>query len=446
MSGEGNHATIAYATDATRRPGQKAPADGGARAMSGHGRPRKRSLQDLARFGGPPLFSAPLHVGRPHVGRRERFDERISRIWESRWLTNDGPLILELEGQLAAFLGVPHCVAVANATVGLQLLLEATGVTGEVIVPSFTFVATAHAVAWQGLTPVFADIDPLTHNIDPVDVARRITPATSAILGVHVWGRPAPVDELTRVARQHQLRLFFDAAHAFGCSAGGRRIGGFGDAEVFSFHATKVFNTFEGGAITTTDAGLAARLRSLRNFGFSDFDRTDLLGTNAKMSEAAAAMGLTSLESFPDFVAENRRHYDAWAQRLEPVPGVSLVPFDPADDSNFHYCVALLGQEFGVSRDLLWNVLLAEGVLARRYFWPGCHRMAPYASRPTSLPHTEELSERVLCLPSGGDLPDDSIETVCELIAFVQANAALLAAGPGGRATTREEIGPGGSL
>ncbi|MFN7915881.1 MAG: DegT/DnrJ/EryC1/StrS family aminotransferase [Vicinamibacterales bacterium] len=387
-------------------------------------RPRvKGSLEDLAHFGGPPLFTSPLHVGRPHVGTHAHFQARMDRAWASRWLTNDGPLVQELESRLAGFLGVPHCVAMCNATAALQLLLRASGVTGEVIVPSFTFVATAHAVAWQGLVPVFADIDPNTHNLDPADVARRITSQTSAIIGVHVWGRPAPVEALGALARTHGLRLFFDAAHAFGCSIGGRRIGGFGDAEVFSFHATKVFNTFEGGAVTTADPHLAATLRSLRNFGFSDFDRTDMLGTNAKMSEASAAMGLTSLESFPAFVAENRRHYDAWARGLAGIPGISLIPFDPAHDNNYHYAVAVLSPEFALHRDTLWNLMLAEGILARRYFWPGCHRMAPYNAAPQTLPHTEQLSARVLCLPSGGDLPDESIDAVCALIAFAQAHA-----------------------
>src|SRR5690349_4944149 len=206
-----------------------------------------KGLSDLAIFGAPPVFEEPLHVGRPNIGDRERLLARINDMLDRRWLTNNGPFVQELEEKIAAFLGVKHCIAMCNATVGLEIAIRATGMTGEVIVPSFTFIATAHALQWQEITPVFCDIDPRTHNIDPQQVEKLITPRTTGIIGVHVWGRACDVAALEAIAARRRLTLLFDAAHAFGCSYRGRMIGGFGDAEVLSFHATKFFNSFEGG-------------------------------------------------------------------------------------------------------------------------------------------------------------------------------------------------------
>ena len=268
-----------------------------------------KSLSDLAIFGGEPAFLESLHVGRPNVGSRERLLARINDMLDRRWLSNNGPYVQEFEQRVADLVGVKHCIAMCNATVGLEIAIRAAGLTGEVIVPSFTFVATAHALQWQEITPVFCDIDPETHNLDPRRVEEMITPRTSGIIGVHVWGRPCDVDALAGIARRRNLRVLYDAAHAFGCSHRGRMIGGFGDAEVFSFHATKFFNTFEGGAVVTNDDDLAARMRLMKNFGFFGYDNVIYVGTNGKMTEVAAAMGLTGLESLADFVAVNHRNY-----------------------------------------------------------------------------------------------------------------------------------------
>ena len=199
----------------------------------------KVAIEDLAIFGGPPEFSTPLHVGRPNIGDRQRLFERIEAALDRRWLTNDGPILREFEARLAEFIGVEHCVAVSSGMTALQLAIRAAGLTGEVIVPSFTFIGTPHALLWEGLTPVFCDVDPKTHNIDPARVAELITPRTSAILGVHLWGRPCDIKALQAIAEARGLQLLFDAAHAFGCSYKGAMLGGFGAAETFSFHATK---------------------------------------------------------------------------------------------------------------------------------------------------------------------------------------------------------------
>jgi dTDP-4-amino-4,6-dideoxygalactose transaminase len=242
----------------------------------------KERIDDLAAFGGPPEFAQKLHVGRPNVGDRDAFMRRVERILDARWFTNYGDCVQELEERLARYLGVRHCVTVCNATVGLEIVARALGFEGEVIVPSLTFVATAHALQWQQIRPVFCDIDPRTHCIDPDQVERLVTPRTTGIVGVHLWGRSCDVDGLQAVADRHGLGLMFDAAHAFGCTYKGRMIGGFGRAEVFSFHATKFFNTFEGGAITTDDDDLAARLRLMTNFGFAATTTSSTSGPTAR--------------------------------------------------------------------------------------------------------------------------------------------------------------------
>ena len=231
-----------------------------------------RGKADLAIHGATPAFAEPLHVGRPNIVDRDAFLARVAQVLDNQWLTNNGPLVQEFEARIAAHLGVKHCVAMCNGTIALEIAIRALGLTGEVIVPSWTFVATAHALYWQGITPVFADIDPDTHNLDPDAVRRMITPRTSGIIGVHLWGRAAPVEALQAIADEHGLKLMFDAAHAFGSTHRGQSIGRFGACEVFSFHATKSFNTMEGGAVTTNDDALAETLRLMRNFGFKGYD------------------------------------------------------------------------------------------------------------------------------------------------------------------------------
>lgn len=383
----------------------------------------------LAVLGGSPAFAEPLHVGRPNIGNRERLLARINDLLDRRWLTNSGPLVQEFERKLAEITGVKHCIATCNATVGLEIVIRGAGLKGEVIVPSFTFVATAHALQWQEITPVFCDVDPKTHNIDPHHVERMITPRTSGIIGVHLWGRACEVEALEDIARKHGLTLLFDAAHAFACSHRGRTIGGFGLAEVFSFHATKFINTFEGGAVVTNDDDLAARVRLMTNFGFAGYDTVVYLGTNGKMAEVAAAMGLTSLESLDEFIAVNRRNYLKYRDLLTGIPGLELIHYDEKERSNFQYMILEIDREqAGLSRDELKEVLWAENILARRYFFPGCHRMEPYKSLfPHSgllLPETERLAERVLALPTGTGVSEDDASKICQCVRVAIAHAA----------------------
>ena len=384
----------------------------------------KTNLSDLAIFGGTPAFPEKTYVGRPNIGDQDRLLERIKTLLDSRWLTNSGPLVQEFEQRVADFLGVKHCIAMCNATIGLEIAIKAAGLSGEVIVPSFTFIATPHALQWQGIRPVFCDVDPLTHNLDPAQLEKLITPKTTGILAVHLWGRPCDIESLTEIARRHRLVLLFDAAHAFSCSHAGRLLGGCGDAEVFSFHATKFFNTFEGGAVTTNDGDLAEKIRLMRNFGFAGYDEVVYLGTNGKMSEISAAMGLTSLEGIDDFISANRRNYQLYRAELASVPGLRVIEYNQAERNNYQYIVLEIDQaETGIGRDELMNVLWAENVIARRYFHPGCHRMEPYRTLDPkaglTLPVTEELAARVLLLPNGTAVGENEILEICRVIRFV---------------------------
>jgi dTDP-4-amino-4,6-dideoxygalactose transaminase len=389
----------------------------------------KTRLEDLAIFGGRPAFREKLHVGRPNIGDRARLTERFNDILDRRWLTNAGPYVQEFERRLADFTGVRHCIAMCNATIALEIAIRALGLAGEVIIPSFTFIATAHALQWQEITPIFCDLDPETHNLDPRRVEELITPRTTGIIGVHLWGRPCDVESLATIARRQGLALLFDAAHAFACSHRGQMIGAFGQAEVFSFHATKFFNAFEGGAITTNNDDLAARMRLMKNFGFAGYDNVVYIGTNGKMSEVSAAMGLTSLESLDAFLATNRGNYDHYRQELRNVPGVSVIAYDGAEKNNYQYVVLEVNESMaGLNRDELLKILWAENVFARRYFYPGCHRMEPYRSlypeAGLRLSATEALAERVLQLPTGTAISEADIATICQLLRLVIANAA----------------------
>lgn len=378
---------------------------------------------DLAINGATPAFAEPLHVGRPNIGDRAVFLKLVEEMLDRRWLSNNGPLVLDFERRVAQYLGVKHCIAMCNGTIALEIAIRALGLTGEVIIPSYTFIATAHALHWQGITPVFADIDPVTHNLDPEAVRRMITPRTNGIIGVHLWGRGAPVQELQSIADEHGLKLMFDAAHAFGCSYQGKMIGNFGACEVLSFHATKFFNTLEGGAVVTNDDELAETMRLMRNFGFAGLDNVIHPGTNGKMTEVSAAMGITNLQALEDFIAANRKNYFEYREKLGAIRGVGLVAYDCDEANNFQYVVVELTESFAPVRDRIVDALHAQNILARKYFWPGCHRMKPYRDlNPHAglvLPETTKVADRIIVLPSGVTLPEGSITKITEIFRAV---------------------------
>jgi dTDP-4-amino-4,6-dideoxygalactose transaminase len=392
----------------------------------------KRDASELAIFGGNPQFEVPLHVGRPNIGDRTALHARMTEVFDRRWLTNAGPFVQELERRIAEQLRAKHCILMCNGTVALEIAIRAMGLHGEVIVPSFTFIATAHALQWQEITPVFCDVAPGTHSMDPVQVERLITPRTTGIIGVHVWGRPCAVEALEEIAARRGLGLLFDASHAFGCSSHGRPIGNFGRAEVFSFHATKFFNTGEGGAVVTNDDELAARVRLMKNFGFAGYDNVAYIGTNGKMSELSAAVGLTNLESLEAFVAIQRANYERYGLELAGLTGIVRVGYDETERCNYQYIVTEVdAQATGIARDRIVEILWAEGILARRYFAPGCHRMEPYRSlfphAGLLLPNTEALVQRVLVLPTGSTVGQDEIAAIGAILRLVVTQGSEIA-------------------
>ncbi|NOU00626.1 MAG: aminotransferase class I/II-fold pyridoxal phosphate-dependent enzyme [Gallionella sp.] len=382
--------------------------------------------QDLAIRGAPPAFEEPLHVGRPNIGDREAFIKHVDTIFDNRWLSNNGPMVQEFEQRVANYHGVKHCVAMCNGTVALEIAIRALGLAGEVIIPSYTFIATAHALSWQAITPVFADIDPVTHNLDPVAVRAMITPRTTGIIGVHLWGRGAPVDELQSIADEHGLKLMFDAAHAFGCSYRGRMIGNFGACEVLSFHATKFFNTFEGGAVVTNNDELAETMRLMRNFGFSGFDNVVHPGTNGKMIEVAAAMGLVNLDAIDNVVAANRLNHQTYQNALSGLPGISLLSFAADERNNYQYVVMQVDEDCPISRDEFIEALHAENIRARKYFWPGCHNMRPYRDwyphAGLLLPNTQRVANSVIVLPTGTTMTGEMVNVVASVIRVLIKN------------------------
>ena len=381
----------------------------------------KNKISDLAIADGPPAFTETLHVGRPNIGDKEQLLQDFHQILDNRWLTNNGPFVQEFEKKTASYLGVNHCIAMCNATIALEIVIRGLGLTGEVIVPSFTFIATAHSLQWQEITPVFCDIAPQTHTIDPKKIESLITPRTTGIIGVHTWGRPCEINNLIKIANRRNLKLIFDAAHAFGCSYEGQMIGNFGEAEVFSFHATKFINAFEGGMVATNNDELAAKLRLMKNFGFAGYDNVVHIGTNGKMNEICAAMGLASLACLDEFVHTNRQNYKQYKTELAGLPGVNLIHYDESEKNNFQYIVLEIDKTItGISRDQLMCVLHAENIFARRYFYPGCHRMEPYRSyfphAGLLLPETEKLAERIMVLPTGTSINFNDIKVICQII------------------------------
>ncbi|MEM7130475.1 MAG: DegT/DnrJ/EryC1/StrS family aminotransferase [Chloroflexota bacterium] len=382
-------------------------------------------------LGGKPICQEPMGIVQPNFPDLATIAEPLSAMLNAGQLTNHCRYVPTLEEELTMYLHVPHCVAVSNGTMGLILALAGLQLTGEVILPSFTYSATAHALAWAELEPVFADICPDTFNLDPQAVEAAITPNTSAILAVHVYGHPCDVEGLQRVAERYDLALIFDAAHAFGATYRGRPIGGFGHAEVFSFHATKLFPVGEGGCVTTTDPQLAEYVDLARKFGNPGGDDTLFPGLNAKMQEFNALLGLENLKAISQ-VIENRRAYAAQIQeRLSQLPGLCFQKVQP-DVTVTYQNLALLIDEglFGLSRDKLHKGLEVENVLTRKYFYPPLHQHTAYAKRVhssiESLPCTEKIANNVLCLPIYSIMEEETIDRLCEAIERLHQWSAMM--------------------
>ena len=366
-------------------------------------------------LGGVPTFSSRLGIVSPELPDLLAVEEPIREILETGNLTNHSKYVRAFERELSARLGVAHIAAVSNATLGLILALEGLKLDGEVILPSFTFSATAHALHWARLTPVFVDILPDTFTLAPDAVEAAITPRTAAILGVHIYGHPCEIDELSEIANKYGLPLIFDAAHAIGSCYRNLPIGRFGDAEVFSFHATKVFPVGEGGCVATSRPDLADYLILARKFGDPGDENTVFPGMNAKMQEFNAILGLEALKIVDNHIANRRRYACALVERLGDLPGVSFQTIHPYVFMNYQNFAILIDEDkFGLSRDRLFDALVAENIIARKYFFPPLHRHDAYlAYRKQSLPVTERVSSQVLCLPFYSSMTEEMLDGIC---------------------------------
>ena len=374
--------------------------------------------------GGKPLFAELLPIVHPEGLPGESFLEAVRQVLASRILTN-GSRVREFEDAAAAYLGVPHCVAVSSCTSGLLLTLRALELTGEVILPSFTFYATAHSVQWNGLKPVFADCEPDTFCISPDDVRRKLTPRTAAILAVHMYGHPADAEALQQIAGERGIPLIYDAAHAFGSAIGGRRVGNFGAAEVFSFSPTKLLVAAEGGLVTTHDAALARKLRAGRNYGDAGNYDPEMSGLNARMSELHAALARLGLDGIDDRIARRNEIRQRYERRLGDLPGLAFQQIRPGYFSTCKDFSLLVDEaEFGAPRDWLYDALTLENIQVRRYFWPPVHRQKLYRELwdGSPLPVTNRVSDRILSLPIYSALSDATVDKVCDAVARLHAH------------------------
>ncbi len=377
------------------------------------------SLQPPAIAGGHPVFPEGLALVRPSVPDADRLAEELRKIFASGILTN-GPTVAELESRAAEFLGVPHCVAVASCTAGLMLVLKASDLTGDVVLPSFTFAATAHAVVWNGLRPAFCDIDAATLTLCPRAAEKATGVRTSAILATHIYGTPCDVEALTALARTHGIRLFFDAAHAFGSCHAGRRVGGFGDAEMFSLTPTKVLVAGEGGIIATNDERLAQRCRIGRDYGNpGDYD-CHFVGLNARMSEIHAAIALASLEGLEQRVEQRNLLAVLYREWLAEIPGIRFPVVPAGDWSTYKDFTILVDPEpFGLDAATLARSLASEGIETRRYYSPPVHAMKAYrfAARGNGdLRVTERTASEVLTLPLWVGMSEGQVLGVVEAV------------------------------
>ncbi len=336
----------------------------------------------------------------------------LEKVWESGWLTNQGPMVLELENRLKELLGVRHLFFVNNGTIALQIAIKALDLSGEIITTPFSYVATTSSIAWEGCSPVFADISPDTLCIDPVSIEGKITPHTRAIMGVHVYGNPCDVDAIEQVAQRHNLKVIYDAAHAFGVNYHGRSILKWGDISTLSFHATKVFHTVEGGAIVTDSDLLAHKISYMRNFGHNGPEAFWGLGVNGKCSEMHAAMGLCLLPKVPHIIDRRKALTELYDSLLKDVEGLSRPPVRPGTEYNYAYYPVLLESEERLLD--VRSALNANEIFPRRYFYPSLTTL-PYVDS-TPMPIAMDASLRVLCLPLFPDLQESQVCSICDII------------------------------
>jgi len=362
-----------------------------------------------------------VYVTRPSLPGLEEVLPYLERIWTSRTVTNNGPLVIELERQLAEYLEVPYISLFNNGTIALVAALQALDVQGEVITTPYSFVASTHALWWHRAEPVFVDIDPFTNNLDPQKIQDAITSRTTAILPVHVYGQPCDVYQIEQLSKTYDLKIIYDAAHAFGVKQRGTSILTHGDLSILSFHATKVFNTIEGGAIVSSSKELKEKIDRLRNFGFVDETTVVLPGINGKMNEIQASIGLLNLKSIDEEIQRRKEIYQLYQTLLQGVVGLRIMPLMEDVEYNYSYLPIFIEEdEFGASRDDLYYRLKNYEIYCRRYFYPLISTFAPYSSLPSSkrgnLKNAYKVAQQVICLPIYPELSNQMIEYICKCI------------------------------
>jgi dTDP-4-amino-4,6-dideoxygalactose transaminase len=366
-------------------------------------------------------MTQPIYVTQPYLPPFEEFVPYLEQIWENKILTNGGPFHQQLEKALCEYLGVKHLALFANGTIALVTALQALRITGEVITTPYSFVATAHSLLWNGIKPVFVDVAPNTLDLDPAKIEAAITPQTTAIMPVHVYGRPCDVEAIQKIADIYNLKVIYDAAHAFGVQCDGKSVMNHGDLSVLSFHATKVFNTFEGGAIVCPDAKTKQRIDHLKNFGFVDEVTVVAPGINGKMSEFNAAFGLLQLKHIDATLARRMEISDVYRQALCDVKGIRMLPDAGESVSNYGYFPILVQDDYPISRDALYGKLREQKIYARRYFYPLISDFPMYrglpSAQPANLPIAAKASAQVLCLPIYPALAEADVRRVISLIA-----------------------------
>lgn len=362
-----------------------------------------------------------IQVAQPFMPPLEEFIPYLERIWENKWLTNNGELHQQLEKELAAYLGVNYISLFSNGTLALMTALQALTIHGEVITTPFSFVATTHSLWWNKITPVFVDIDPITYNLDPKKIEAAITPQTTAIMPVHVYGNPCDMVEIQRIASKHNLKVIYDAAHAFGVKKDGVSILNEGDLSVLSFHATKIFSTIEGGAIISHSEEMKHHIDNLKNFGFRGELVVEEPGINAKLNEVQAAYGLLQLKYVNGFIEKRKLITNTYRELLKEMPGITLQTDVDAIEHNYSYFPVLINKsEFGFSRDELYEKLKANDILSRRYFYPLISNFEPYkelsSASKANLPIANKIADQVLCLPIYVDLSIEEVEKIVKII------------------------------
>ncbi|MDN8599599.1 dTDP-4-amino-4,6-dideoxy-D-glucose aminotransferase VioA [Citrobacter sp. S2-9] len=361
-----------------------------------------------------------IPVTQPFLPELDEFVPYLEKIWDNKWLTNNGPFHQQLEKELCEYLGVEHISLFNNATIALITALQALRINGEVITTPYSFVATSHSILWNGLKPVFVDIDPNTFNIDPKKIEAAITPNTTAIMPVHCYSSPCDVEAIQMIADNYGLRVIYDAAHAFGVNYKDRSILRYGDMSVLSFHATKVFNTFEGGAIICQDAKTKQRIDRLKNFGIADELTVTAPGINGKMSEINAAFGLVQLKHISTAIEQRKKIDSIYREELSTIKGITVPKASEYANSNYSYFPVLIEKEFRLTRDELYEELKNNSILSRKYFYPLISNMPMYrgieSASCENLPFANATSDKVLCLPIFVDLTEDELTLIINRI------------------------------